>query len=116
MRTLPNSSIPPSVLFDQVRSTVTVAQSKGSNLAPSTLIYGDERDVAIHKRFAEALAKARAGNTSGKTLSLSPQAVLGDDAPPPMSMHMQQLVLSDVFTNTVLTRNSNPEALAEVSV
>jgi hypothetical protein len=82
-------------------------------MAPTTVIYMDDRDAGIIKRFNDALARAKAAH-SGKGFTFSPVQVLGEDAPLVMSPNVQTLVMSDMFSNTVLSRNDNPEALAEV--
>ena len=88
-------------------------QARGSDLPATTIIYNDERDESLRARFRDALARA-GRQADNKPASLAPQQVLGDDAPFPLSKVVQTVVVNDVFVNTVLARNDNPEALAEV--
>ena len=111
-----HSPIDPCPCFgDQVRCTCTQVQSRGSDLAPSTLLYGDGRDATLRQRFGVAVARAREAGSQACALVLpTPEGVLGHEAPVPLSKTMLTLLLSDVLTNTMLARNDNPDALAEV--
>jgi hypothetical protein len=89
-------------------------QARGSDLAPSTVIFNDSRDEALRTKFATQLARLRQ-EAGGQVVAVGPDHVLFDDAPLQLSRNMLTLLFSENLFNSVMSRKDNPEAYAEVA-
>jgi hypothetical protein len=74
----------------------------------------DDRDVVVRQRHTEVIRRLKQeGDRSGEH-DLSPSAILGVDAPPPLSKDMSVMLMSEPVMAYLLSRHDNPEAVADV--